>query len=165
MTRRHDGLMPLTHDHHHALAHARRLRLAAVGEDASALVRHSQVFLDFFHDDTVNHFREEEEIVFPLAVEDGRAKPLLAQAMMEHLQIHALASRLGIEVTESRVTPESATELATALDAHIRFEERKVFPLLEEVVADDQLSAVSLRLHARGNGPDGDATCHSFLWR
>ena len=153
MPRRHDGLMPLTHDHHHALAHARRLRLAAADVDASALVGQSQVFLDFFHDDTVNHFREEEEVVFPLAVGDERAKELLARVMREHLQIHALASRLGIEVTESRVTPESATELATALEAHIRFEEGTVFPLLEEVVADDRLRAISLRLRARGRAP------------
>ena len=152
MTRRHDSLIPLTHDHHHALAQTRRLRSAAKDNERE-LLGQSQAFLDFFHDDTVNHFREEEEVVFPLAVEDGRAKELLARVMMEHLQIHALVSRLGVEVAESRVTPESASELATALEAHIRFEEGKVFPMLEEVVADDQLSAISLRLRARGQVP------------
>lgn len=148
MTRRHDSLIPLTHDHHHALAQTRRLRSAAK-DNRGELLRQSQVFLDFFHDDTVNHFREEEEVVFPLAVEDRRAKELLPRVMMEHLQIHALVSRLEAEVTESRVTPESASELATALEAHIRFEEGKVFPLLEEVVAEDQLSAISLQLRVR----------------
>jgi iron-sulfur cluster repair protein YtfE (RIC family) len=143
--------MPLTHDHHHALAQVRRLRLAAAGADASALLSQAQAFLDFFRDDTVNHFREEEEVVFPLAAEDERAKELLTRVMAEHLQIHALASRLGSEVTRSRVTPESASELASALEAHIRFEEGKLFPLLEEVVADDQLSAISLRPRARGD--------------
>lgn len=152
MTRRHDGLIPLTHDHHHALAQARRLKSAAK-DGGPELVTQSQAFLDFFHGETLNHFREEEEVVFPLAVEDGRAKELLARAMMEHLQIHALVARLGAEVTESKVTPESASELATALEAHIRFEEGKVFPLLEEVVADDRLSTLSLRPRVRG----GDA--------
>ena len=152
MTRRHESLIPLTHDHHHALAQARRLRSAAK-DNGGELLKQSQAFLDFFHDETVNHFREEEEVVFPLAVEDKRAKELLARVMMEHLQIHALASRLGVEVTESRVTAESATELATALEAHIRFEEGEVFPLLEEVVADDRLSAISLRLRTRGRVP------------
>jgi iron-sulfur cluster repair protein YtfE (RIC family) len=148
MTRRHDSLIPLTHDHHHALAQTRRLRSAAK-DDGRELLGQSQAFLDFFHDDTVNHFREEEEVVFPLAVDDGRAKDLLARVMMEHLQIHALVSRLEVEVAESRVTPESASELATALEAHIRFEEGKLFPLLEEVVADDRLTAISLRLRSR----------------
>lgn len=69
--------MPLTHDHHHALAHVRHLRLAADG-DAQELLKQSQGFLDFFHEDTLNHFREEEEIVFPLAIGDERASELLS---------------------------------------------------------------------------------------
>lgn len=149
MTRRHDSLIPLTHDHHHALAQTRRLRSAAK-DNGRALLSQSQAFLDFFDEETVNHFREEEEIVFPLAVSDERAKELLAAVMMEHLQIHALASQLRAEVAGSKVTPECASKLATALEAHIRFEEGKVFPLLENVVADDRLSAISLRPRARG---------------
>ena len=152
MARRHDSLIPLTHDHHHALAQTRRLKSAAK-DNGRELLSQSQAFLNFFHNETVDHFREEEEVVFPLAIEDERAKELLARVMMEHLQIHALASRLGLEVTEARVTPESASELATVLEAHIRFEESKLFPLLEEVVADDRLSAISLRLRARGGAP------------
>jgi iron-sulfur cluster repair protein YtfE (RIC family) len=148
MTRRHDALIPLTHDHHHALAQTRRLKNAAKG-DGRDLPGQSQAFLDFFHAETVSHFREEEEVVFPLAVEDGRARELLVRALMEHLQIHALVSRLEVEVRESRVTAESASEIATALEAHIRFEEGEVFPLLEEVVAEDQLSEVLPRLRAR----------------
>ena len=152
MTRRHDSLIPLTHDHHDVLAQTRRLRIAAKA-NWRELLWQSQVFLDFFHEDTVSHFREEEEVVFPLAVEDRRAKEHLGRVMMEHLQIHALAFRLGVEVKESRVTPRSASELVKALEAHIRFEEGKVFPLLEEVVTDDQLNAISLRPRARSKVP------------
>jgi hemerythrin-like domain-containing protein len=152
MTRRHDSLIPLTHDHHHALAQTRRLRSAAK-TNGGALLRQSEVFLGFFHYDTVNHFREEEELVFPLAVEDERVKEPLARGIMEHLQIHALVSHLGIEVTESEVRPETAIEVATALEAHIRFEESKLFPMLEEVIADDQLNAISLRQRTRDSVP------------
>jgi hypothetical protein len=35
MTRRHDSLVPLSHDHHHALAQARRLERAASMDDES----------------------------------------------------------------------------------------------------------------------------------
>lgn len=143
MTRRHDGLMPLTHDHHHALAHARRLRLAA-GGDAQELLRQSQGFLDFFHEDTLNHFREEEEVVFPLAIGDERASELLSRVVTEHLQIHAMVARLAIEVDEAWVHGPTALRLAEALEAHIRLEERKVFPLLEEVISDDQLRGITL---------------------
>jgi hypothetical protein len=50
MAKRHPNLIPLTHDHHHALAHARRLRVAAGGtrEDRSEQARE---FLYFFRTD------------------------------------------------------------------------------------------------------------------
>ena len=143
MTRRHTGLVALTHDHHHALGHARRLRLAANG-DSQGLLRQAQRFLAFFHEETLNHFREEEEVVFPLAVQDERATQLLGQVMMEHLKIHALASQLSAQVSRGSITSEVATALAAALEAHIRFEEGKLFPLIEEVVGDEQLSGLSL---------------------
>jgi len=143
MTRRHDGLMPLTHDHHHALAHARRLRVAAGGE-ARELLEESQGFLDFFQKDTLHHFREEEEVVFPLAIADERASELLSRVVTEHLQIHALVARLALEVDKGRVDKGTGLRLAEALEAHIRLEEGKVFPLLEEVVSDDQLRKITL---------------------
>ena len=135
--------MPLTHDHHHALAHARRLRVAA-GGDIEELLQESQTFLDFFRDHTIDHFREEEEIIFPLAIEDERATKLLTQVVTEHLQIHAMVARLAIEIAETRVHVQTATRLAEALEAHIRLEEKEVFPLLEAVVSDDQLRRITL---------------------
>lgn len=133
MARRHESLIPLTHDHHHALAQTRQLQAAAkVG--GRELLWQAQVFLTFFYDDTVTHFREEEEHVFPVAVADARATPLLNRVMVEHLQIHALATQLELEVAAGRATARSAAELAGALESHIRLEERDLFPLLEEII-------------------------------
>ena len=115
--------------------------MAADG-DVQELVGQAQGFLDFFHEQTLDHFREEEEVVFPLAVEDERAAALLGRALIEHLKIHALASRLSAQVSEGSVTAETAIALAAALDAHIRFEEGELFPLIEEVVGDEQLSSL-----------------------
>ena len=143
MARRHDSLIPLTHDHHHALARTRNLRMAGGGE-AKDLLQQSQRFLAFFSEDTLRHFREEEEIVFPLAIEDQRGSNLLSRAVTEHIQIHALVARLAIEVDEGRVRGSSALGLAEAVEAHIRFEERELFPLLEEVVSDAQLRRIAL---------------------
>lgn len=122
-------------------------RAAEDGEEDR--LRQSIEFLDFFEKDTLEHFREEEEIVFPLAIGDERAAPLLGRVVMEHLQIHALVSRLSAEVVDGRTTRKSATELAVALEAHVRLEEGELFPLLEEVVPGDQLLAISLKLAQR----------------
>jgi hemerythrin-like domain-containing protein len=153
MSKRHQGLIPLTHDHHHALAQARRLRVAA-GDESQGLLHQSQEFLRFFETDTISHFRQEEECVFPLAVGDLQAKPVLAQVMIEHLEIHALAARLKAEVAAGRVTREAATQVAEALERHVRLEENTVFPLLERVVSDEQLTGISLsRMSTQGARP------------
>lgn len=146
--KRHESLIPLTHDHHHALAQARRLRLAAGREDDERL-RQAREFIEFFQTDTINHFREEEEVVFPLAIEDERATPLLAEVVVEHLRIHALVGRLAAEVEQGKVTTEAATDVAETLERHIRLEEGKVFPLLEEVVPADRLTRISLEPRTR----------------
>jgi hemerythrin-like domain-containing protein len=143
MTKRHQGLIPLTHDHHHALAQARRLRVAAMGTDDQRIDQ-AREFVDFFRGDTINHFREEEEIVFPLAIEDARAAPVLGRVVVEHLRIHALVTCLADEIADGQVSEGAAGKVAAALESHIRFEEGEVFPLLEEVVADERLERLSL---------------------
>jgi hypothetical protein len=40
--------------------------------------------LRFFAGETVEHFREEEELLFPLVVDFDEARELLVQALLEH---------------------------------------------------------------------------------
>jgi hemerythrin-like domain-containing protein len=111
-------------------------------------------FVAFFHGDTVAHFREEEEVVFPLAVGDPRARDLLSRVMIEHLQFHALVSRLEDQIAQGAVDAGSAQQTAEALEKHIRLEEGHVFPLLEEIVSDAELAKVSLATRNRDEPPD-----------
>ena len=57
--KRDPSLVPLSHDHHHALVQARRLREGA--EPGAS-------FLRFFSEETIRHFCEEEERLFPALV-------------------------------------------------------------------------------------------------
>lgn len=154
MPKRNAGLIPLTHDHHHALAQARRLRLAAVGDGPDLLDR-SRTFLNFFHEDTLNHFREEEEIVFPLVEGDGRATDLVDQLLAEHAAMKEMVASLSGQVDRGEVDASTASELAGALEAHVRLEESRFFPLLETIVDDDRLGALELapRDRQRQTGP------------
>jgi iron-sulfur cluster repair protein YtfE (RIC family) len=149
MTKRHPSLIPLTHDHHHALAQARQLRLVAQGSDEEQLLARAQEFDRFFHEETITHFREEEEIVFPLAVGDERARPLLAEVLLEHLRLHHLVALLVAQIGDRKVSSGTAREVADALESHIRLEEGKVFPLLEEIVPAEWLGAVNLPVRNR----------------
>jgi hemerythrin-like domain-containing protein len=76
--------------------------------------------------------------------------------MIEHLQIHALVSRLEDQIAEGAVAEESARQTAETLEKHIRLEEGQVFPLLEEIVSDSELDHVSLAPRNRDQPPDTD---------
>ena len=132
--KRNEHLMPLTHDHHHALAQARRLQLAAAAGPQECLEA-GLGFLNFYEKDTLLHFREEEEIVFPLVVEHEEAAAPLARLLMEHLRIHALVHKLRTETDAGEPTPDTLAGLGKTLEQHIRFEEKTMFPMIERLVA------------------------------
>lgn len=142
--RRHNTLIPLTHDHHHALAQVRKLRSAASGSEDGRRSA-AKLFLEFFHSDTIKHFREEEEIIFPFVVEAAEARGTLEQVMIQHLRIHALVHKLHRESEESVPSPETLLWIAESLEEHVRFEEKVVFPMIETMVEERDLDAVTLR--------------------
>ena len=149
--KRHDGLIPLTHDHHHALAQARRLERAATG-DASERLLQAREFIRFFENDTLAHFREEEERLFPLVIDEEEAQPVLSQAMLEHVGIHRLVNGLRSSVARGDISSASMTCLAQALSVHIHLEEKVLFPMIERLVPQE-LDDVSLRPRVRGLTP------------
>jgi len=132
--KRHEALIPLTHDHHHALAAARRLEGSATA-DPTERASQAGAFLEFFEADTVAHFREEEEVIFPLVIDYPEAQPALTRVLLEHVQLHALVSRLRAEVAAGVVDPETPKLIASLLQNHIRHEEKLLFPLIESTAA------------------------------
>jgi iron-sulfur cluster repair protein YtfE (RIC family) len=140
--KRHDSLIPLTHDHHHALAQARRLRISAARPQQERTAQ-AREFIDFFESDTLVHFREEEELVFPLVIDDPEAETALARLMLEHLRIHAGVHKLRDELESDAVRGNTLASIAEQLETHVRFEEKTIFPLIEQI-AVDELSDVQL---------------------
>ena len=128
--KRHPALVHLSHDHHHALVEARRLKRAAAGPDPAAA---ATAFAAFFTEVTVPHLREEEESLFPLAAWSDEARPHVVQALLDHQQLHALAEQLS---EPSDALPATMAALGDLLERHVRREERELFPLLERIAAD-----------------------------
>lgn len=139
MAKRHDSLIPLSHDHHHALAQARRLAEAASMSDESDRRRATDDFINFYLGSLLRHFREEEELFFAPLVDHEEAQPLVMQALAEHLRVHARVRRLKRDLVDGKAEPTQMTELSTLLSAHVRFEERDVLPLVEQLLSDDEL--------------------------
>ena len=139
--KRHEALIPLSHDHHHALVEARRLRRAAGGADATGA---ASAFLRFFADESIRHFRDEEERLFPMVVDVEETREPIIQALLEHQRLHALAAQLRRLVEDGSDPSDVMRELGELLEAHVRHEERVVFPLIEataDPAALDRLSA------------------------
>jgi hemerythrin-like domain-containing protein len=128
-------LAPLSRDHHIALERALRLRRATEADVAAA----TSAFLDFFRTDGQRHFEQEEDLLLPeLPSEDA---PLGRRVHTDHSAIRELAAVLA---AEPDVT--SARKLGEMLTAHVRFEERQLFPRLEAVLSDERLAELGAQL-------------------
>jgi hemerythrin-like domain-containing protein len=126
MVRRHEALIPLTHDHHHVLAAVRNARQAVKSGDLRAA---AQELMSVYANEMLNHFREEEELVFPLLVDaKGDIPSELATAMREHLVIHALTEEM-----RNKPSAETVDRLLQLIEGHVRLEEKTLFPMIERL--------------------------------
>src|ERR687891_645062 len=150
--KRHPALIPLSRHHHNGLVHALRLRRAAADGDASARLAAARGFVDFFRNEERVHLRDEEEELFPLFLRHVQSPPApLREARVQHVQLEGLARKLEIAVAADIVDRDTLAAAGELLDTHIRLEERQLFPLIEELVPDDELRRLGLT--------DRDATC------
>ena len=139
MSRRHDSLIPLTHDHHHALAQARRLKDIPKIEGDNERRSAANDFINFYFGRAVRHFHEEEELFFAPLVDDPEARDLVVRAISDHLRLHAMVRTMKRDLSEGRVDDELLTQVSDLLSGHVRFEEQELFPLVERLVPEDDL--------------------------
>jgi hemerythrin-like domain-containing protein len=134
VVKRAEALQPLSREHLSALLVAKKMR------EADELGYASRVFLDFWHDDGQRHFRVEEEVLLPAwAAEAEVARDGVVRMLEEHLEIRRQALRLAAD----ELTLEEARALGAFLHDHVRFEERKLFPLVEEALGASALSRLA----------------------
>jgi hypothetical protein len=72
-----------------------------------------------------------------------RHAALIPLSRLQHMQLEGCARKLGIAVTAGIVDRDTLDAAAELLDAH-RLEERQLFPLIEELVPDDELRTLGL---------------------
>jgi hemerythrin-like domain-containing protein len=134
VVKRHEALAQLSRDHHQALFQAQRLK-RATDADAAAVVAD---FLDFFRNVGQLHFRAEEEVLLPAySAYADPADDAVVRVLVDHTLIRRDAQALegaGLERVH---------ELGDRLEAHVRHEERVLFPLIEQALPDDELVRVA----------------------
>jgi hemerythrin-like domain-containing protein len=145
--KRHPSLRKFSDDHHGGLVQARRLRRAAAGEGEPP-AEAARKFLRFWEEDTSHHFREEEEVLLAVyARYDGDlgAEPI-REMVADHARLRGLVMTLIEEDRSGEVGTDTLHEIGERLEAHIRLEERCVFPLVEATLPEEGLEEVGARL-------------------
>ena len=135
---RSEALAPLSRDHHQALYRALKLKRA----DESSAVQALREMIEFFDSDGALHFGVEEEVLLPLYVRDAGADPddeAIVRVLTDHVWIRARIAALRESDQPSVV---ELRELGQRLEAHIRHEERVLFPAIELALSAEQLASL-----------------------
>jgi len=139
--KRHPALASLSREHHHELSLARGLRRAATAGAEQRLAVGATYVAQFFGP-TADHFRREEEVLFPVYERHAGPTSLVEQILREHMELQGLARTLRAQVAAGEVSPETLESLGVLLHDHVRLEERVLFEDIQRVVPDDELTAL-----------------------
>ena len=147
--KRHQSLIPLSHDHHSCLVLAQRLILGRSKAPRSdwPTDRRQQVrrVIEFFKTGLRQHFKAEEEHVFPAAVEQlCEGADLARQLIEEHDEMTAKIRELEKDPTTR--LEERLSSFGQRLKEHIRKEEGILFERIQEEMDPAELEAIGVRL-------------------
>lgn len=137
------NLIPLSHQHQHALALCVRIERASPIPEADLAAWQAEIG-QIFQGEIRIHFAAEEQALFPAA----RRYPELVPLVEELLSDHEWLRRQFAQATTETVTPGPVRDLAARLSAHIRKEERQLFEQLQERMSVEEMTSVGRALDA-----------------
>jgi hemerythrin-like domain-containing protein len=133
--KRHPALVPLSQDHHFGLLLCWKIRTGiGKGIETERIVDYVKYF---FADHLKRHFLEEEKYIFVLMDEKD---PKRVEAEEQHRKIEGIVGKLD-------ETPDSAlSSLEKEIDKHIRFEERDLFPYVQQLLNNEELEKLRITI-------------------
>lgn len=120
-------LQPLSREHHGALSLARTCERAAQSGDAARIAEACERAVRAFSAELDPHFRTEERSLLPL-LQGADAQPLVQRTLDDHRLLRGLLDGLA------RNDAGALAEFGAHLSAHVRFEERALFPAIERLL-------------------------------
>lgn len=140
--KRSEALAPLSRDHHVALVVARELSRASADDASAAADR----FVAFLARHELAHFALEESVLLPAVRDDQAVGALVRQVVADHAYFREAMRRLKRTGEPSDL--EWLHQLGARLSAHVRMEERELFPHIERSLSDAELEEVGAALRA-----------------
>ncbi len=149
------SLIPLSHQHQHALALCVRLERSLQSGGADLDAWQAEV-TRIFADEITFHFGAEEKFLFPAAEKIESLLPLVKHLRSEHGTLRGFFAR-----AEARKLDAAALKtFGETLAQHIRTEERQLFERMQQLIPAEELAGLGAAMdnYFRSSGMPG-ATC------
>ena len=135
------SLIPLSHQHQHALALCVRIDRAQPITTADLPAWQAEIEQHFAQEIKI-HFSAEEQVLFPAACQFAELAPLVEELIADHA-----ALRDSFSQAEARsMSAQGLPAFAQCLSAHIRKEERQLFERLQQKMTSKELAAIGEHL-------------------
>jgi hemerythrin-like domain-containing protein len=146
------NLIPLSHQHQHALALCVRIERASPIAEGDLDAWQTEI-AQLFQAEIGIHFAAEEQVIFPAARGFAMLAPLIEELLADHVGLRESFAR-------AEMRNMSAAEMSTfagRLASHIRKEERLLFERMQQLLNHDELTVLGQRLAEALK--DGAQTC------
>jgi hemerythrin-like domain-containing protein len=153
--RRDPALIPLSHQHQHALALCVKIERAL--QSGKADLGHWQdEIARLFAGEIRYHFESEEKVLFPAAARRPALSSLVDKLLVEHKALRKYARNAAA----GKLTATDLRAFAAALSGHVRKEERILFEKLQQALPPAELRRLGEALdhYFRSSGMPG-ASC------
>ncbi|MEE9429623.1 MAG: hemerythrin domain-containing protein [Melioribacteraceae bacterium] len=137
--KRNINLVNLSSEHHDGLVIALRIKKAVT------TLKNFKVIVDYIEHlwDSLKHHFEQEEENFLTHKNIAPNNKLIKRMLDEHKQFEQIVNKLSLE---SETIKENLLEFSELLTNHIRFEERELFPYIEDCLTDEELQQIGKKL-------------------
>lgn len=131
-------LQPFSREHHHNLLLGWKIRK---GFSKNIEPERIKKYTDWFYKTHIDrHFKLEEKYIFPVL---GRGNQLVEKALSQHRRLRRLFK-------DQKNLEKSLSLLEEELEAHVRFEERELFPKVQEKANEAQQKEIENAFEEEG---------------
>ncbi len=149
------NLIPLSHQHQHALALCVRIERGLATPTADIREFNNEI-ARLFDSEIRYHFEAEENVLFPFAQRAASLRDLVDELRIEHGSLRKYTA----QATAGQLTMADLQLFAASLSAHVRKEERQLFEDMQEFFSAEDLARIGAELDSyfMNSGMPG-ATC------
>lgn len=138
-------LQPLSRQHHLGLNLGYHAKECA--DNPQDIAKHWQALSDYMYN-MRHHFSIEDNLIVkslaPHQTTDPQVAAVLTTMAQQHQALNQLMAQIQAvqDANSSAITVSQIKEFANLIYDHVRFEERELFPMVEQYLTEDELNAI-----------------------